>query len=78
MCVFLSVYVFSIIFVFVFVFIFFSRPTPIGGREIHIGLLREEGERREEGPLASSPGQGLASYQLFINYTRGRDPVTGP
>ena len=39
---------------------FFSRPTPIGGREIHIGLLREEeeGGRDEEGPLASSPGGG--------------------
>ena len=36
---------------------FFSRPTPIGGREIHIGWIREEeegGTRRdeEEGPLA--------------------------
>ena len=30
-------------------YIFFSRPTPIGGREIHIGLLREEGGREEEG-----------------------------
>ena len=26
---------------------FFSWPTPIGGCEIHIGLLREEGGRRD-------------------------------
>ena len=34
--------------------LFFSRPTPIGGREIHIGWIREEGgggrRRRDEDP----------------------------
>ena len=36
---------------------FFSRPTPIGGREMHIGWIREEeggGGRREEGGTLSS------------------------
>ena len=27
---------------------FFSRPTPKAGRELHIGLLREEEEEEEE------------------------------
>ena len=52
---------------------FFSRPTPIGGREIHIGWIREE---EGWGPLASSPGQGLASYTKLV-WLRP-DPVTGP
>ena len=28
--------------------LFFSRPPPIGGREIHIGLLGEGGREEEE------------------------------
>ena len=37
------------------------------GRELHIGLLREEGGGREgRGPSASSPGQGLATNCSLI------------
>ena len=48
---------------------FFSRPTPIGGRELHIALIREEGggRRREE------EGGGTLS-----STNREPDPVTGP
>ena len=43
---------------------FFSRPTPIGGREIHIGLLGEGGGRREGGPLAQPIGSQIILERL--------------
>ena len=53
---------------------FFSRPTPIGGREIHIGWIREEGggggmrtlsstNRKPDSPRAR-PGHRAVSIRM--------------